>query len=70
MKKIGFLFTIAFCFFIIAQILWTIALIVKDPLFGSKTAEDWSINIPYSFCSILGLIASIRLYQNKKQNIC
>ena len=30
-----------------AQILWTFALIIEDPLFGSKTAEDWSINIPY-----------------------
>lgn len=68
MKKIGFLFTITFIFFLLAQILWTTALLIEDPLFGSKGAEDWSINIPYTLCSIFGLIASIRLYQNKKQN--
>ena len=29
-----------------------------------KTIEDWSINIPYTLCSIFGLIASINI-QNK-----
>ena len=66
MKKIGFLFTITFIFFLLAQILWTIALIIEEPLFGSRTAEDWSINIPYSLCSIFGLIASFRLYKDTK----
>ena len=65
MRKIGFLFFIAFIFFLLAQILWTIALIIEEPLFGSKTAEDWSINIPYSLCSIFGVIASLKLYNNK-----
>jgi hypothetical protein len=67
MKKIGFLFTMTFIFFLLAQILWTIALIIEEPLFGSKTAEDWSINIPYSLCSIFGLIASINLFKIKNQ---
>ncbi|NCG35599.1 MAG: hypothetical protein GWO78_06395 [Dehalococcoidales bacterium] len=48
-----------------AQILWTIVLIIEDPLFGSKTAEDWSINLPYSLCSIFGMIAALKLYNNK-----
>ena len=65
MKKIGLLFFIAFIFFLLAQILWTIALIIEEPLFGSKTAEDWSINIPYSLCSIFGVIAGLKLYNNK-----
>ena len=65
MKKIGLLFFIAFAFFLLAQILWTIALIIEDPLFGSKTAEDWSINLPYSLCSIFGVIAALNLYNNK-----
>tara|TARA_B110000459_G_scaffold131166_1_gene143533 strand:- start:2910 stop:3107 length:198 start_codon:yes stop_codon:yes gene_type:complete len=65
MKRIGLLFLIAFIFFLLAQILWTIALIIEDPLFGSKTAEDWSINLPYSLCSIFGVIAALKLYNNK-----
>ena len=65
MKRIGLLFLIAFIFFLLAQILWTIALIIEDPLFGSKTAEDWSINLPYSLCSIFGVIAGLKLYNNK-----
>jgi hypothetical protein len=65
MKRIGLLFFIAFIFFLLAQILWTIALIIEEPLFGSKTAEDWSINIPYSLCSIFGMIAGLKLYNNK-----
>jgi hypothetical protein len=64
MKRIGLLFLIAFIFFLLAQILWTIALIIEDPLFGSKTAEDWSINLPYSLCSIFGVIAALKLYNN------
>ena len=66
MKKIGFLFTITFLFFLLAQTLWTIALVTEEPLFGSKTIEDWSINIPYSLCSIFGLTASFQLYKVKR----
>ena len=66
MKKIGFLFTITFLFFLLAQTLWTIALVTEEPLFGSKTIEDWSINISYTLCSIFGLIASFLLYKHTK----
>ena len=65
MKKIGFLFTITFLFFLLAQTLWTIALVTEEPLFGSKVAEDWSMNISFSLCSIFGIIASLKLYKNK-----
>ena len=65
MKSIGLLFFIAFIFFSIAQILWTFALIIEDPLFGSFLVEDWIMNISYSLCSIFGVIASLKLYSNK-----
>ena len=66
MKKIGLLFTMTFGFFMLGQLLWTIGLLVEEPLFGSKYAEDWSINILFTLCAIFGLIGSIRLYQNEK----
>ena len=65
MKRIGLLFIIAFIFFLLAQILWTIALILEEPLFGSFLIENWSINISYSLSSIFGVIASLKLYKNK-----
>ena len=65
MKRIGLLFTITFGFFLLGQLLWTIGLLVENPLFGSKTAEDWSINIPYSLCSIFGVITGLKLYKIK-----
>ena len=68
MKKVGSLFTITFIFFLLGQVLWTIRLLIEDPLFGSKAAEGWSINILFTLCSIFGLIGSIRLYQNEKIN--
>ena len=48
MKKTGLLFTITFGFFLLGQLLWTIGLLIEDPLFGSKSAEDWSINILFA----------------------
>ncbi len=66
MKRIGLLFTITFGFFLLGQLLWTIGLLVENPLFGSKTAEDWSINILFTLCSIFGIISGIRLYHNEK----
>lgn len=49
MKKTGLLFTITFGFFLLGQLLWTIGLLIEDPLFKSKFADDWLINIylPY-----------------------
>ena len=49
MKKTGLLFTITFGFFLLGQLLWTIGLLNEEPLFGSKYAEDWSINILFTF---------------------
>jgi len=61
MKKVGLLFTLTFFFFLLGQLLWTIGLIIENPLFGSKAAEDWSLNILFTLCSIFGLIAGLRL---------
>ena len=66
MKKTGLLFTITFGFFLLGQLLWTICLLNEESLFGSKYAEDWSINILFTLCAIFGLMGSIRLYQNEK----
>ena len=65
MKKIGLLFLLAFLFFFLGQVLWSIALINEDPLFGSKHMEDWVINIIFTVVSIFGLLAGIRLYRHK-----
>ena len=65
MKHIGLLFSIAFLFFFLGQVLWTMALIIESPLFGSKVAEDWTLNIIFTLCSIFGLIAGVKLYKLK-----
>tara|TARA_B100001540_G_C15590913_1_gene544016 strand:- start:170 stop:367 length:198 start_codon:yes stop_codon:yes gene_type:complete len=65
MKKIGFLFLISFLFFFLGQLLWTIGLIVDQPLFGSNSVEDWVLNIFFTLCSVFGLIASFKLYKKK-----
>ena len=67
MNKVGLLFTLTFFFFFLGQLLWTVGLIIENPLFGSKVVEDWLLNILFTLCSIFGLIASIRFYQNEKK---
>ena len=65
MKKIGLLFTMTFGFFLLGQLLWTIGLLIEEPLFGSKSAEDWSINILFTLCSIFGIVAGVNIYKYK-----
>lgn len=65
MRNIGLLFTIAFLFFFLGQLLWTIGLIVENPLFGSALIEDWLLNVLFTLSSIFGIIASIKLYNFK-----
>ena len=64
MKDIGRLFLLAFMFFLLGQLLWSVSLLMEEPLFGSKGVEDWTINIIFTFCSIFGLIASLKLYKH------
>ena len=67
MKKVSLLFIIAFSFFLIGQVLWTIGLFSENPLFGSKNIEDWIINIIFTLCSLFGLIGSIYFYNETKK---
>ena len=67
MKNIGLLFLIAFIFFFLGQILWIIGLILEDPLFGNKYLEEWTINIFFTSCSIFGMVAGFRLYNQKEK---
>ena len=66
MKKASLLFFIAFLLFFLGQLLWTIGLLVDYPLFGNKFIEEWMLNILFTSCSIFGMIASLMLYNNKK----
>ena len=65
MKNVGLFFLIAFLFFFIGQVLWTIALIIEVPLFDNQQVEDWVINTTFTLCSIFGLIGGVKLYQQK-----
>ncbi len=61
MKKIRFLFMIAFIFYFIGHFLWS-----YNIFFSSKIINDVYVNLPFGLFSILGLIASIQLYNFKK----
>ena len=63
MKTIGQFLFVAFVCFFLGQLFWTIGLIIESPLFGSKSAEDWLINILFTLCSIFGMVAAIKIYK-------
>ena len=65
MRKIGLLFFISFLLFFLGQVLWTIGLMVDTPFFGSKVIDEWMLNILFTSCSILGMIAGLMLYRKK-----
>lgn len=56
---------IAFLFYILGHMLWTFSIIYEKPLLFNKNIEDWLVNIPFFIFSIIGLIATYRLYNNK-----
>ena len=56
---------IAFLFYMIGHMLWTFSIICEKPLLFNKNIEDWLVNIPFFIFSIIGLIATYRLYKNK-----
>tara|TARA_Y100000746_G_scaffold3578_1_gene3278 strand:+ start:1604 stop:1873 length:270 start_codon:yes stop_codon:yes gene_type:complete len=64
MKEKYKLLFIAFLFYLIGHVLWTLAIIFDDPILISCQVEEWLINIPFFLFSILGLIASWRLYKH------
>ena len=65
MNKNFKLLFIAFLFYVLGHILWTFSIICEKPLLFNKNIEDWLVNIPFFIFSIIGLIATYRLYKNK-----
>ena len=56
---------IGFLFYMLGHMLWTFSMIYEKPLLFNKNIEDWLVNIPFFIFSIIGLIATFRLYKNK-----
>ena len=64
MKKHYKLLFIALVFYLIGHVLWSLAIILDDPILINFKVEEWLINIPFFLFSIFGLIASWRLYKH------
>ena len=62
-KNYAILFT-AFLFYLIGHVLWTYAIICDEPILLNEGVEKWLINIPFFIFTIIGLIATYRLYKN------
>ena len=56
---------IAFLFYLLGHMLWSLAIISEKPLLYNKFIEEWLVNIPFLIFTIIGLIATFRLYKNK-----
>jgi len=65
LKKNYKLLFIAFLFYMLGHMLWTFTIICEKPLLFSENIEEWLVNIPFLFFTIIGLIATYRLYKNK-----
>tara|TARA_B100000287_G_C20097429_1_gene568979 strand:+ start:126 stop:329 length:204 start_codon:yes stop_codon:yes gene_type:complete len=66
MKKSILFLIVAFVFYLLGHLLWTVALIFEKPLFSNIQIETWLINIPFLFFAVFGLMSSIKLYQINK----
>ena len=56
---------IAFLFYLLGHMLWSLAIISEKPLLYNKFIEEWLVNISFLIFTIIGLIATFRLYKNK-----
>ena len=56
---------VAFLFYLLGYMLWSFALIFEKPLLYNEVIEQWLVNIPFFIFTIIGLIATYRLYKNK-----
>ena len=65
MNKNYKLLFVAFLFYMLGHMLWTLSMIYETPLLFNKNIEDCLVNIPFFIFSIIGLIATYRLYKNK-----
>ena len=63
MKEKYKLLFVAFLFYLLGHVLWSLAIISDDPILISFKFEEWLINIAFFLFSILGLISSWRLYK-------
>ena len=63
MKKVSLLFSVSFLFFVLGQILWSIRLFNQHPIFEDGYIDDWVVNIMFTLCSIIGLVASYKWYK-------
>ena len=62
-KNYAILFT-AFLFYLIGHVLWTFTIICDEPILLNEGVEQLLINIPFFIFTIIGLIATYRLYKN------
>ena len=56
---------IAFLFYLLGHMLWSFAIICEKALLYNEVVEEWLVNIPFFIFSIIGLIATYRLFKNK-----
>ena len=49
----------------LGHMLWTFSIICEKPLLYNEVIEDWLVNIPFLIFSIIGLLATYRLFMNK-----
>ena len=56
---------VAFLFYMLGHMIWTFSITCEKPLLFNKNIEEWLVNIPFFIFSIIGLIATYRLYKNK-----
>tara|TARA_B100001758_G_scaffold200101_1_gene178714 strand:- start:285 stop:479 length:195 start_codon:yes stop_codon:yes gene_type:complete len=63
MKKNFKLFFIAFLFYLLGHMLWTF-LIISDKVIFNHVNQELIVSIPFLFFTIIGLIATYRLYKD------
>ena len=63
-KKNYTLLFIAFLFYLIGHVLWTFTIICDEPILLNECVEKWLINVPFFIFTIIGLIATYRLYKS------
>ena len=62
MKKVSLLLLVAFLFYLIGHLIWTIFTIIE----GNADLNFWIISSPFTIFSIFGLFASFKLYKDKR----
>ena len=63
MKKTGVFFLLAFGFYLLGHLLWSVSIVCDEPFFFNEKYEIWLINIPFALFAIFGFLGSYRLYK-------